>query len=149
MLAIWSLLAETRDLARLIESSRGVGCNKANIPLEHVTEFSPIASRAAGEVLIRLLHGLLPKYAAFTAIIHYRAAHRCQGESLVLSLCKCLSRVRWVLTVRCLPAGLISTAPEASFTCQWLPDALGQQNNRNRHDPEQRQPPPRRGAEAR
>lgn len=49
MLAIWSLLAETRDLARLIESSRGAGCNKANIPLELVTEFSPIVSRAAGE----------------------------------------------------------------------------------------------------
>ncbi|MQB19019.1 AAA family ATPase [Agrobacterium tumefaciens] len=70
MATIWLLLAKTRYPARLLESSPEHGVKEVNIPFELSAEFVPVADKHADETLGRLMMGVPPESAAFTAIVH-------------------------------------------------------------------------------
>lgn len=74
MAAVWLLLAKTRFPAKLIESSREAGVQEVDIPFELSVEFSPGASKAADDALMRLMQGLPPESPAFSNIVHRCAA---------------------------------------------------------------------------
>ena len=74
MAAIWLLLAKTRYLARLIESSREYGVKEVSIPFELSAEFAPVADKQADEALTRLMMGVPPESPHFSAIVHRCAA---------------------------------------------------------------------------
>ena len=82
MASVWLLLAKTLYPARLIESSLEQGVKQVKIPFELSAEFSPGVGRQADEALTRLMQGLPPESAAFTAIIHRCAAMK---QTLVMA----------------------------------------------------------------
>lgn len=81
MAAVWILLAKAKYGAELIESSREHGVKTVSVPFEVAAEFTPVATKAADDLLARLAQGLPPESPEFSSIIH-----RCPAMKRVVAM---------------------------------------------------------------
>lgn len=79
MAAVWIILAKTRFLATLIESSKAHGVRVASVPFDISADYLPDLLRKPDEELQRLSLGLPPEAPEFDDIVH-----RCQAMKRII-----------------------------------------------------------------